>query len=81
METPETLCMLVLKLLNGVADTWNRKSLMLRRSKQSGPPLKDFIEFFEEEIILVNDPIFSREAKLHMLELKGSLMIKEKEKQ
>ena len=62
METPETLCMLVLKLSNGVADTWNRKSLMLRRSKQSGPPLKDFIEFFEEEIILVNDPIFSREA-------------------
>ena len=56
--TPGTLCMLVLKLPNGVADRWNRKAVMLQRSQQREPSLKDFIEFFDEE----NDPIFLREA-------------------
>ena len=32
MKTPDTLYMLVLKLPNGVANRWNRKALMLRRS-------------------------------------------------
>ena len=62
METPDTLCMLFSKLPNGVADRWNRKALMLRRSEQSEPSLKDFIEFLDEETVLVNGPIFSREA-------------------
>ena len=62
MGTPDTLCMLVSKLPKGVADRWNRKALMLRRSQQGEPSLKDFIEFFDGEIILVKDPIFLREA-------------------
>ena len=63
METPGTLGMLVSKLPNDVADTWNRKALMLRRSQQREPSLKDFIEFFDEETVLVvNYPIISREA-------------------
>ena len=62
METPDTLCMLVSKVPNGVTDRWNRKRLMLQRSQQKEPSLKDFIELFDEESVLVNDPIFSREA-------------------
>ena len=62
METPDTLCMLVSKVPNGVTDRWNRKTLMLQRSQQKEPSLKDFIELFDEESVLVNDPIFSREA-------------------
>ena len=62
METPGTLCMLVSKLPNGIADRWNRKVLMLRRSQQRKPSLKYFIEFFNEETVLVNDPVFLREA-------------------
>ena len=58
MKTPDALCMLILKLPNGVLDKWNRKVLMLRRSQQREPSLKDFIELFDEEIVLVNDPIF-----------------------
>ena len=58
MKTPDTLCMLISKLPNGVLDKWNRKVLMLRRSQQREPSLKDFIELFDEEIVLVNDPIF-----------------------
>ena len=49
METPDTLHMLVSKLPNDVADRWNRKVLMLRRSQQKESSLKDFIEFFDEE--------------------------------
>ena len=62
MGTPDTLCMLVSKLPKGVTDRWNRKALMLRRSQQGEPSLKDFLEFFGEEIILVKGPIFLREA-------------------
>ena len=61
-ETPDTLCMLVLKSANGVADRCNRKALVLKRSQQREPSLKDFIEFFDEETVLVNNPIFSRET-------------------
>ena len=51
METPDTLCMLVSKLLNGVTDRWKRKALMLRGSQQRESSLKDFIEFFDEEMV------------------------------
>ena len=62
METPGFLCMIVSKLPSDVADMWNRKALILQRSQQREPSLKDFIEFFDEETVLVNNPIFSREA-------------------
>ena len=35
---------------------------MLQISQQRQPSLKDFVEFFDERAVLVNDPIFSREA-------------------
>ena len=54
--------MLVSKLPNGIADRWNRKALMLRKIQQRESSLRDFIEFFDEETVLVNVPIFSREA-------------------
>ena len=53
VETPDTLCMLVSKLPNGVADRWNRNTLMLQRSQQREPSFKDFIEFFDEQTVLV----------------------------
>ena len=62
METSDTPCMLVSRLPNGVVDRWNRKALMLRRSQQRELSLKDFIEFFDEETVLINNFIFSREA-------------------
>ena len=59
METPDTLCVIVSMLPNGVADSWNRKALMLQTSQQREPSLKDFIEFFDGETVLVNDSILS----------------------
>ena len=34
----------------------------LRRHEQRDPELADLIEFVEEELVLVNDPLFSKEA-------------------
>ena len=62
METPDTLCTLFLKLPNGAVDRWNRKALIVRKIQQREPSLKDFIGFFDEETVLVNDSMFLREA-------------------
>ena len=62
METPDTLCTLFLKLPNGVVDRWKRKALIVRKIQQREPSLKDFIGFFDEKTVLVNDPMFLREA-------------------
>ena len=62
LETPETLCVLVSKLPGGLKDRWNRTVQGTTRSYGRGPCLSDFSRFVKEETILVNDPIFSREA-------------------
>ena len=62
LETPETLCVLVSKLPGGLKDRWNRMVQGTTRSYGRGPCLSDFSRFVKEETILVNDPIFSREA-------------------
>ena len=46
---------------------------MLQKSKQRGPSLKDLIEVFDEETVLVKNPTFLREA----ITIKKSLMIQE----
>ena len=42
MEATDTLCMLVSKLPNGVADRWNRKALMLQKKSTKGATMKGF---------------------------------------
>ena len=61
-ETPETLCFLVSKLPVGLRSRWNRKVHGIRRSYGREPCLTDFSGFLNEETVLVNDLIFSREA-------------------
>ena len=62
LETPETLCILVLKLPGGLRDRWNRTVQGIRRSYDREPCLSDFSGFVKEETILVNDPIFYKKA-------------------
>ena len=62
LEMPEILCVLVSKLTEGLRDRWNRTVQGIRGSYGREPCLSDFSGFVNEEIILVNDPIFSREA-------------------
>ena len=51
-----------LKLPNGVVDRWNRKVLILQKSQQGEPSLKDFTDFFDDETALDNTPTYLREA-------------------
>ena len=56
------LCMLIAKLPEGLMDRWNRKVQPIRKRHLLEPDLQDLIMFVEEETVLMNDPLFSREA-------------------
>ena len=43
-------------------DRWNRKIQNIRRRELREPDLTDFVCFVEEETLLMNDPLLSREA-------------------
>ena len=62
LDTADVLCSLVSKLPGNTRDRWNRKITMLRKHQQLEPELSDLIDFVEKEMVLANDPLFSREA-------------------
>ena len=62
LDTPEILCMLISKLPGVLMDRWNRKVQNIRRRELREPDLTDFVQFMEEETLLMNNPLFSREA-------------------
>ena len=62
INTPDVICMLVLKLPNGLIDRWNRTAYNIRKRHDREPNLTDLIAFVYEETTLVNDPMFSRNA-------------------
>ena len=62
LEMPVTICVLISKLSGDLRDRWNRKVQSIRRSYGRETYLSDFYGFMNEETILVNSPIFSREA-------------------
>ena len=62
LDTPDVLCMLISKLPGHTRDRWNRKVLTLRNRERREPELADFIGFVDEENILANDPLFSKDA-------------------
>ena len=62
INNPDVICMLISKLPTYLQDRWNRKVCKLRRSDERESELVDLIEMVDEETILVNDPLFYREA-------------------
>ena len=62
LDTPEKLCMLISKLPGVLMDRWNRKVQNIRQRESREPDLIDFVRFVEEETLLMNDPLFLREA-------------------
>ena len=62
INTPDVICMLVSKLPNSLIDRWNRNAYHLRKKQDCEPSLSDLITFVDEETVLVNDPMFSRDA-------------------
>ena len=68
LETLETLCILVSKLLGSLRDRWNRKVQVVRRSFGREPCLSDFASFVHEQTTLVNDPVFSKDVVLEYVQ-------------
>ena len=68
LGTPETLCILALKLPGSLRDIWNRKLQVVRRNCGREPYLSDFASFVHEEANLVNDPFFSKDTVLKYVE-------------
>ena len=62
LDTPEMICMILAKLPLHLQDRWNRNTLLLRRMDSRGPTLMGLANFVEDEMKLVNDPLYSREA-------------------
>ena len=54
--------MLIFKFSGYVRERCNRNFLSIRRTHRSDPKLFDLPRFVEEESMLVNDPLFSKEG-------------------
>ena len=62
LDSPETICMLISKLPVPLVDRWNRKVMSFRQIQRKEPKLAELIKFVEQETLLVNDPLYSRDA-------------------
>ncbi|XP_066928180.1 uncharacterized protein [Clytia hemisphaerica] len=62
LDSPEFLRTLQLKLPSRIQDRWNRTAMRIRDSYNIIPSFDDFTNFVKDEMKLVNDPMFSREA-------------------
>ena len=61
-DTSEIMCMLLSKLPGGIRDKWSKRVLLIRRKKGKELELADFIDFVNDENLIVIDPVFSKEA-------------------
>ena len=62
LDTPEIICMILYKLPVHLQDRWNRNTLKMRRMHSREPRLFDLANFVEDEMTLVSDPLYSRDA-------------------
>ena len=68
LDTPEVICMILAKLQLHLQDRWNRNTPLLRRRDSRESTLIDLDNFVEDEMTLVNDPLYSMEAVSQYLE-------------
>ena len=62
LDTPDVICMILLKIPGLPQDRWNRHVHKIRKNQAKEPGLLDLTNFIEDKMILVNDLLFSREA-------------------
>ena len=72
LNTPDIICMLLSKLPGSVRDKWSRRVLMIRRRGYREPEMADFIQFINDETLIMTDPVFSKEAVEQYVEKKPS---------
>ena len=61
LDTPDIMCMLLLKLPGTARNKWSRNVLTIPKRHKREPDLTDFIHFVNDETLIVSDPIFSKE--------------------
>ena len=62
LDTPDVICMILATILGYLQDRWNRNVQKIRKVQMREPGLIDLKNFIEDEMVLVNDPLFSTEA-------------------
>ena len=62
LDSPDVVCMTHSKVPGHLQDIWNRNALRIRRTETREPGLLDLINFIDNKMILVNEPLFSREV-------------------
>ena len=62
LNTPDIICMVLSKLPQHLQDTWNRNTLQLRRKYSKERQMIDIINFVDDEMTLVHDHLYSRDA-------------------
>ena len=62
LDTPHIMCTLLLKLPGSAREKWSRNVLTICRRYNRIPDLTDFIHCFSDEMFIVSDPIFLKEA-------------------
>ena len=62
LDSPDVICMIISKVPGHLQDRWNRNALRIRRTETREPELLDLTNFIEDEMILVSNPLFSRET-------------------
>ena len=72
LNTEDIICMLLSKLPGSARDKWSRKVLAIRRKVSREPEMADFIQFVNDETLIVTDPVFSKEVIERYVEKKPS---------
>ena len=62
LDSPDVIFMILSKVPGHLQDSWNRNALRIRRTETREPGLLDLTNLIEDEMILVNDPLFSRQV-------------------
>ena len=70
LNRPDIIWTLLSKLPGSVKDKWSRRVLTIRRRGNREPEMGDFIQFVNNETLIVIDPVFSKEAVEQYVEKK-----------
>ena len=66
LDSPEVLRMLISKGPGYVRGIWNIRLLSIRTTQKKDPRLFGLLRFLEEENMLVNEPLFSKEGVIFL---------------
>ena len=62
LDSPDVICMILSEFSGHLQDSWNINALRIRRTDTRELELLDLTNFNEDEMIIVNDPLFPKEA-------------------